>query len=366
MLRSLNGKTLLLANVASACIILYALRRYCPEQTNRIFNQIEGVAKWLLKTPQQLLHKWLDEWRKKKKKKIHLPVVDKDVTIPLSDDELNEKFIRACNAVKVHKGQLNFEQWMYLYGLYKQITSGDVSPDAGHLDKPLSGEDSRGVGTPTKRRSEDGSFLMDAKMSAWGHFRGVGERVCKFLYVQFVEEALPQGIEAEGLTVAFDFTKTMSKMKPLAEVLTGVPQGSVNEGDPSRGDGGYPTGGDSADRTGNLSDLLCKNVVQANLQYIKSALKSNPYLVNKRNSDGLCALHYACDRGYLDIVKVLIELGADVNADDSCGDTALHIAAYSGQTEIIKYLTSAGADVNRKNSEGLTFNKILSQEAELY
>ncbi|GAB66465.1 hypothetical protein PCYB_092510 [Plasmodium cynomolgi strain B] len=296
MLKSLNRKTLLLANVASACIILYALKKYSPEKTNKILHQIEGM----------------------------------------------------------HRSQLKFEQWIYLYGLYKQITAGDMNQDADDSDKPLNAECSGDKETLTKREREGNRYLMDAKLSAWKHCHGVSKRVCKFLYVQFVEKILPQEIKKESVNVSFDFTKTMSKMKPLAEMLTGVAEGS------------YPTSKDNTDSTSNLSDLLCKNVVQANLQYIKSALKSNPQLINKRNSDGLCALHYACDRGYLDIVKTLIEFGADVNAHDSCGDTALHIAAYSGKTDIIKYLTSAGADINRKNSEGLTFNSILSQEAELY
>ncbi|EUD65452.1 hypothetical protein C922_04192 [Plasmodium inui San Antonio 1] len=355
MLRNMGPKTLLLANVASACIILYALRKYNPETTNGILHQIEGVAKWLLKKPQVLLHKWLGEW---KKKKLRLPVVNKDITIHLSDDDLEKKFIQACNAVKMHRSQLKFDQWIYLYGLYKQIVAGDMNPEAGDSDKPLNAACNGDKGTAKRNKREENSYLMDAKLSAWKHCQGVSRKVCKFLYVQFVEKALPQAIKGESFNVTLDFKKTISKMKPLAEVLTGVLEGI--------GEGNSPTGKDNTDRTSNLSDLLCKNVVQANLQYIKSALKSNPYLINKRNSDGLCALHYACDRGYLDIVKLLIELGADINADDSSGDTALHIAAYSGKKDIIDYLTSAGADINRKNSEGLTFNSILSQQAQLY
>lgn len=39
---------------------------------------------------------------------------------------------------------------------------------------------------------------------------------------------------------------------------------------------------------------------------------------------GLAMLHWACDRGHLDVVKFLISRGADVNVQDSDLQTPLH------------------------------------------
>jgi len=41
---------------------------------------------------------------------------------------------------------------------------------------------------------------------------------------------------------------------------------------------------------------------------------------------GNTALHIACHRGYLDIVKHLLDNGADKNVTDNDGDTPLHYA----------------------------------------
>ena len=51
------------------------------------------------------------------------------------------------------------------------------------------------------------------------------------------------------------------------------------------------------------------------------------------------ALHWACKAGFLDIVKVLVEIGgANVNQLNSSHNTPLHIAAKNGFMEICKYL----------------------------
>ncbi|GAW80958.1 acyl-CoA-binding protein [Plasmodium gonderi] len=355
---NLNGKTILIANVASVCILVYVLKRYNPDQTNKILHKINEVTKLLLKVPQLIIQKC------RGKKIIKLPIIDKNITINLSDEELDEKFTKLCNAVKMYKNQLNFEQWLYLYGLYKQITSGNIMLDTNNSGKYLNTELNEAKQTIISNKTENHQYLMDEKMNAWKNCYGVSKKVCKFLYVEFVEKLFPHALENEITNSSFEFTKTMSKMKPLTDIFTGggmIDNSTHNNG--QRHDEGNPYDESSLN---NLIDLLCRNVVQENLEYIKGALKKNPHLINKRNSDGLCALHYACDRGYLDIVKLLVDLGADLNADDSCGDTALHIAAYSGKTDIINYLKNAGADINKKNSDGLTFSSILSQEMALY
>ena len=47
-------------------------------------------------------------------------------------------------------------------------------------------------------------------------------------------------------------------------------------------------------------------------------------------------LHYACDQGQLEVVKLLLEKGADVNAKNEEGETPLDIAKKTSNKEIIK------------------------------
>jgi ankyrin repeat protein len=56
----------------------------------------------------------------------------------------------------------------------------------------------------------------------------------------------------------------------------------------------------------------------------------------------------------LQAVKILANLGADVNAADSTGQTALHGAAYIGADAIIQFLVQHGARVDAKDSYGMT------------
>lgn len=44
--------------------------------------------------------------------------------------------------------------------------------------------------------------------------------------------------------------------------------------------------------------------------------------------EGRTILHLACHEGYLDLVTVLIDAGADMMVKDDEGDTPLHFAAF--------------------------------------
>ena len=67
-------------------------------------------------------------------------------------------------------------------------------------------------------------------------------------------------------------------------------------------------------------------------------LLNNGANVNAKNSYGVTALHIASREGHTDIVAMLLEKGADVNAKTNWGDTALMAASWKGHKEIVKLL----------------------------
>ncbi|HTL28760.1 MAG TPA: ankyrin repeat domain-containing protein [Tepidisphaeraceae bacterium] len=67
----------------------------------------------------------------------------------------------------------------------------------------------------------------------------------------------------------------------------------------------------------------------------------------KHNVFKTTALHRAADKGHLEIVRLLLDRGADPDIRDE-GDNAMamHFAAESGHLDVIKLLVERGADVN--------------------
>lgn len=76
--------------------------------------------------------------------------------------------------------------------------------------------------------------------------------------------------------------------------------------------------------------------------------------VNMGGHDGRTALIHACICNRFDLVKELVEHGADVNEKDHAQKTALHCAVIVGNLEIISLLLNAKADVNAQDKRGFT------------
>ena len=135
-----------------------------------------------------------------------------------------------------------------------------------------------------------------------------------------------------------------------------------------------------------------KGIISTILKYCQLNLTKEEFknLINVKNERGVVALHYASFKGNVDIIKYLINYGADVTSNtsrelnvihyaaqgnqpnsliyfylfhrnvidlekvDNGGSTPLHWASYSSAIEIALYLINLGADINKQDNNGNT------------
>jgi len=75
---------------------------------------------------------------------------------------------------------------------------------------------------------------------------------------------------------------------------------------------------------------------------------------NAQDEKGRMPLHHAIEFGNGDAGRLLTEGGADIHARDEDGATPLHLATELGRADYVRLLFESGADVNAKDREGAT------------
>lgn len=92
-----------------------------------------------------------------------------------------------------------------------------------------------------------------------------------------------------------------------------------------------------------------------------AALKGHAALARKLidkgadvNKPGWAPLHYAATGGHLEIMNLLLEHHAFIDAESPNGTTPLMMAAHYGTPAAVKLLLEAGADTAMKNQQGLS------------
>lgn len=103
--------------------------------------------------------------------------------------------------------------------------------------------------------------------------------------------------------------------------------------------------GDSSEQIAAQKEVL--NIVLADGR-LREFLPKNgeAFDVNREGKDGGHLLHDAIFQKDINLVKLLIKAGANVNQKDINGETALHYAMMNGREEIVKILVEAEADIN--------------------
>ncbi|KAH0617768.1 hypothetical protein JD844_016341, partial [Phrynosoma platyrhinos] len=80
----------------------------------------------------------------------------------------------------------------------------------------------------------------------------------------------------------------------------------------------------------------------------------SPFYCTSKSNLGWTPLHLACYFGHTNVVKDLLEAGADVNVLNDMGDTPLHRAAFTGRKEVVLLLLESDADTSIVNGNGQT------------
>ncbi|OPJ85957.1 BCL-6 corepressor-like protein 1 [Patagioenas fasciata monilis] len=84
--------------------------------------------------------------------------------------------------------------------------------------------------------------------------------------------------------------------------------------------------------------------------------------VNHRDNAGYTALHEACARGWIDILHILLEHGANVNCSAQDGTRPVHDAVANDNLETMWLLLSYGADPTLATYSGQTAMKLATSE----
>ncbi|TRM57323.1 ankyrin repeat-containing domain protein, partial [Schizophyllum amplum] len=65
-------------------------------------------------------------------------------------------------------------------------------------------------------------------------------------------------------------------------------------------------------------------------------------------------LHRAAEDGHLELARLLVDHGADIEAQEEEGRTPLHLTAEGGHCEVARFLIDKGADVDSRDHKQQT------------
>lgn len=117
--------------------------------------------------------------------------------------------------------------------------------------------------------------------------------------------------------------------------------------------------------TGDLSRQLLAAVFLGDVERLRSLLSRHPHLASTSDGRGDQPIHHAARNGDTSIVRVLIEQGADVNAETDRGHTVLYCAGGHGHLGTLQLLLESGADCDAKfTDDGKTLLDWLDQYPE--
>ncbi|PWA35723.1 acyl-CoA binding protein 1 [Artemisia annua] len=248
-----------------------------------------------------------------KKKKVDID--DDDDWEGVESTELDEKFSEATRFVAARGGEVKGEVKMVMYGLYKIATEGACC-----------------VAQPSAIK-----ISSRAKWNAWHKLGAMPPEEAMQKYIDIVTKLYP--------TWADDSTSNPQKRaggdsdEPSSKDTS--PMGPVFSSFEHEEESGNELKLDAIHdfaREGDMENLL--RCVEAGIS------------VDTKDSEGRTPLHWAVDRGHIDVAELLLNRNADVNLQDNDGQTPLHYAAVCEREAIGELLVKKNAETNIKDNDG--------------
>jgi hypothetical protein len=103
----------------------------------------------------------------------------------------------------------------------------------------------------------------------------------------------------------------------------------------------------------NLNESFLLAVNYPDSEIVKLLIEAGANF-NARDTNGNTALAIAVRNGHLGVIQLLLDHDADINATTNNGNTVLIEESSYGHLETIKLLSDSGADINAKNNNGET------------
>ncbi|XP_046337772.2 ankyrin repeat domain-containing protein 17-like [Haliotis rufescens] len=101
-----------------------------------------------------------------------------------------------------------------------------------------------------------------------------------------------------------------------------------------------------------LLHLACKG---GNVEVVKFVLSLGMQSINSRGWQEMTPVMLAADKGYKEVVELLVSKGADVSLLDKGHDTLLHLACKGGNVEVVKFVLSLGMlSINSRGWQEMT------------
>lgn len=215
---------------------------------------------------------------------------------------------------------------------------------------------------------EDESPLEESFNKAAEHLKSLVDKLDKqsllFFYAHFKQATIgkcntkkPGIFDVQGRKKWDAWSKLgdMSKDEAMTKYVEEMDKTDENWRDSKSSKGGLGVGvstmyrneGDICESDKTVFDW-CK---EGNVEKVEMTLTSSNVHLDELDDSGLALIHWACDRGFIEMVDLLERLGANINLQDADGQTPLHYAASCDHSMLVQKLLQFGADISLKDSD---------------